>query len=378
MSAVLSLARSFSTLVLGSSERAQALMLAAFILPVLVGMSGMAIDIGSYSSDRRSLQNAADSIALAAAHELPDAAAAVAAGNAYATRNGISTANVSITISTGNTSARAVVSENHNFIFIKALGIHSKSVSASATAGRASYGGGAGIVPWSVDDDVADNAELGETVVVKFDSDTKGNGNYGSIRIDGSGSKDYENGVKYGTTNVVCAVGTPNCTTDDCPGASLDACAENAPSCDGPECNSEPGVAIGPTEDGVDFRIDYTSESCDEFDEVFSDADGDGTYTMEYECNPWLDGPGSCPTKTTVCSRRIIIVPVVDDLGNGSSEPAEIQRFALMFLDGYDDKKCSGTSCEIEARFVKADVNARGLAGSYDPEAAIQFVRLSE
>ena len=53
-------------------ERGQVLMMAALLLPVLLGMAGMAVDVGSYASDRRQLQNAADSIALAAAQELPD------------------------------------------------------------------------------------------------------------------------------------------------------------------------------------------------------------------------------------------------------------------------------------------------------------------
>ena len=36
------------------------------------------------------------------------------------------------------------------------------------------------------------------------------------------------------------------------------------------------------------------------------------------------------------------------------------------------------THCEIKGRFVKADVSANGLAGTYDPEASIHFTRLSE
>ena len=48
-------------------ERGQAIIIVALLLPVLLGMAGMAVDIGSYASERRTLQNAADSIALAAA-----------------------------------------------------------------------------------------------------------------------------------------------------------------------------------------------------------------------------------------------------------------------------------------------------------------------
>ena len=61
-------------------ERGQILVMAAILLPVLLGMAGMAVDVGSYASERRSLQNTADSIALAAGQDLPDAAAVQANG----------------------------------------------------------------------------------------------------------------------------------------------------------------------------------------------------------------------------------------------------------------------------------------------------------
>ena len=57
-------------------ERGQVAMIAAGLLPVLLGMTGLAVDVGSYMSERRQLQNAADSIALAGAQELPDEDAA--------------------------------------------------------------------------------------------------------------------------------------------------------------------------------------------------------------------------------------------------------------------------------------------------------------
>ena len=42
------------------NERGQVFLLAALIFPVLLGMAGLAIDLGSYSSHRRDLQNQAD------------------------------------------------------------------------------------------------------------------------------------------------------------------------------------------------------------------------------------------------------------------------------------------------------------------------------
>src|SRR6478672_6615579 len=111
-------------------ERGQIVILAAFLLPMVMGGAALAIDLGSYASDRRNSQNEADSIALAAAVDLPDANAVQTTANAYAAKNGVDTSNMTVTV-TGGTSApqvRVVISKNHDFSFIKALGVNSRSV----------------------------------------------------------------------------------------------------------------------------------------------------------------------------------------------------------------------------------------------------------
>ena len=64
-------------------------------------------------------------------------------------------------------------------------------------------------------------------------------------------------------------------------------------------------------------------------------------------------------------------------LCNGSCD-LTITRFALFWLEGYDSSKCTGNSCEIEGRFVDADVNVNALAGVYNASSPLKFVRLSE
>ena len=61
-----------------------------------------------------------------------------------------------------------------------------------------------------------------------------------------------------------------------------------------------------------------------------------------------------------------------------SSSPVTIQRFALVFLEGYQSGKCSGNSCEIQARFVNADITTGAFAGAYEPTSLIHFVKLTE
>jgi hypothetical protein len=73
----------------------------------------------------------------------------------------------------------------------------------------------------------------------------------------------------------------------------------------------------------------------------------------------------------------VFLIPVVDDFGNGSSDPVEIRGFALVFLEGYDPP-CSGSSCDIRARFVDAQFTAGFFTGAYDPDATTHFVKLIE
>jgi hypothetical protein len=132
--------------------------------------------------------------------------------------------------------------------------------------------------------------------------------------------------------------------------------------------------------------MDYTcdlgnpcgSQRCDDFTAVFGTPDADGKYYLHPDCNPWIDGNGKCTDDEDICSRRVIIIPVVDTFGSGASDPAEVQRFALVFLEGYDGGKCQGNSCEIKGRFVQADITTGALSGNFDEDALIHFTRLSE
>ena len=55
----------------------------------LIGFSALAIDVGSLVSDKRDLQNAADSMALAGAMDLPNTSTAINSARAWGTKNGI-------------------------------------------------------------------------------------------------------------------------------------------------------------------------------------------------------------------------------------------------------------------------------------------------
>jgi Flp pilus assembly protein TadG len=371
-------------------ERGQALMFAALLLPILLGMTGMAIDIGTYAGHKRHLQNAADSIALAAAQDLckvtcSDTTAAAASGKTWAVKNNINPSDVTLTFSGGSTTptAHATIQTNHSFVFMKIVGIASKGIGASAAAVKASYGGGAGIVPWSVTAATLNGVVSGSLVTVKYDSNNVSSGNFDPIRIDASGANTYGNSVQYGAQDVACAATTTNCSTSSCAaGAFPTACAENSPSCTGPDCTPETGNVVGPTRTAVDFRMNNTTAECNTFGGGAPGTTGafwvsGGQYLLNPDCNPW-SGPGQCiGANPGLCSRRVIIVPIINGFGSGASTPVTIQEFALIYLEGYTGK-CTGTSCQITGEYVQAHVSANALAGLYDPNASIQFTKLTE
>lgn len=342
-------------------ERGQVMMMAILLLPILLGMTGMAIDIGGYADHRRTLQNAADAAAMAGARDLPSAKNATDAAYAWGANNGIAAADMKVVVTAQsatnpNPKINVEITEGHTFNFVNVLGIKSKNVGAKAAAIKTSPGGSGAVVPWAITETTWKNAALGSTVTLKYDSNNVQNGNFGAIRIDGSGSSTYETSIKGGSTSYICAESVP-------------ACVDTSPVCsDVSVCPTETGNKVSGTRDGVDWRIANTDKECDTFGEVFT-GPVSGKYTLEPTCNPWTTGGYN--------SNRVIIVPIIKNLCNGSCDVTVI-NFAMFFLEGYGSGKCTGNSCEVTGRFVNADANINALTGVYDPNSGLQFTRLSE
>jgi Flp pilus assembly protein TadG len=128
-------------------ENGQILILVAFMMIGLLGVTALIIDVGGKNLARTQLQSSADAAALAGARNLPDnptGARSAAITNAAA--NGISTENVTITIASDNKSITVAVNRIAPAFFGKALGLSDSTVSADATA----QVGIAASVPWIV------------------------------------------------------------------------------------------------------------------------------------------------------------------------------------------------------------------------------------
>ncbi len=134
-------------------ESGQSLIIMLLCMSLLLGMVGLATDVGSLLYQKRLLQTAADAAAVGAATEIPYADWA-AAGAADATRNGVtagtvSTANGSIVTTVninnppsygphagvGNTDyAEAIVTQTEPVYFMRLFGLSSVKVAARAVA----------------------------------------------------------------------------------------------------------------------------------------------------------------------------------------------------------------------------------------------------
>jgi hypothetical protein len=137
--------------------------------------------------------------------------------------------------------------------------------------------------------------------------------------------------------------------------------------------DTEPGNKVGPTGTATNYRLDHTDEACDEFDDVFEvdpAVPGGGTYRIVQACNPFLASSNE--------SRRVLIVPVIEELCSGGSCEVTIVDFALFFLERIGDNGCTGNDCEVVGRFVRVNQNVGLLAGTFNPDSTNQFVRLVE
>lgn len=336
------------------------IVIAALLIPILLGMAAMAVDVGGYAAHRRQLQNSADAIALAASKDLPSASAAEASAMVWAAKNNVDWDDVDfqvIGVSATNPNPKVVVriERNHQFSFMKVLGIDESDIGSTAAAIKTSPGGVAGLAPFSVLESVQLAAEPGDVVTLKYDAQNPTTGNFGPLRYDGGGSSVYLETIRNGSTSIVCADGVTTCTTVS---------AE----CEGAQCPTETGNKIGPTKTGIDYLTANSHTDCDSFEEVFSGPVA-GKYQLESECNPWLEG--------SKASKQILIIPIINSFCNGNCD-VTVKRFAMFWLEGYDANKCGGESCEIKGRFVNADVSINALAGIYDAGGDLHFTRLVE
>jgi len=348
------------------NERGQVAILVGVMMTGLIGFSALAIDVGSLASDKRDLQNAADAMALAGAQDLPSQVDATSTARTWATKNDVTEDEIaSIDVHQQdldreppelNPTIIVTLHRHHRTTLARVIGIDSVDLEVTASAVKTSPGGSEGVTPWSVLESAVKGATPGQLTTLKWDANNILQGNTMPIQIDGSGGAVYEETIKHGSVGTLCSQE-----------ALANGCSPTAAECLDATCDSLTGDKIGPTKKGLQYIYDNTDPACNEFNQVFTPND-DGTYRLNQKCNPFVEGSKS--------SLRVLIVPVIESLGNGTS-PVTIKEFGLFFLDG-TKSKCTGNDCLIEGRFIRANFTTGSVIGIYDPDGLMHFIRLVE
>jgi Flp pilus assembly protein TadG len=121
-----------------NEERGQSLILFAFMLAVIVGITGLVTDVGFLMRDRNHLQSSVDAAALAGASGLPNATTAKSLANQWAAKNGLTANGVTLTVTTpynGDSNKILVTAQStRKAYFTQVLGVQFFDVGARAVA----------------------------------------------------------------------------------------------------------------------------------------------------------------------------------------------------------------------------------------------------
>jgi hypothetical protein len=137
-----------------ADQTGQTLILSAFFLTVLLGMSALAIDVGTWYQADRAAQSTADAAALAAAQALPaDASEGRDLAEEYAAKNDGGLKTVAFgSAAVANDTVTVEVERTAPGFFSRVLGLDSVTVGAKASARAAQLGAAKFVAPIGVDE----------------------------------------------------------------------------------------------------------------------------------------------------------------------------------------------------------------------------------
>jgi Flp pilus assembly protein TadG len=330
------------------SEQGQALVLIVVFMFVLLGMCGLAIDVGLWYQDKRSVQASADAAALAGASVLPVdwGTAQTTANNEFNTNKkaGDSVSISNTTALTNNDSVKVTVTRTSPSFFAKLLGKNSVTVRASATATVktiTTLAPSFDVMPWGVP---KDDYVFGHEYSLYTNSPN--NANNGAVSLP------YQSGTNCPTPNGA------NPYRDEIAGV-LNPCSIPV----GEVLDEKTGNNTGPTSQGLMSRITTWKT----FDEVVQPVGGD-TYTIRDNS-----------------TRQLVLVPIVTNLSGGSTWPhnapyqVRVVGFAWFVIESCGDL-ASPSYCanndgyQVNGRFVRLqDTDPSNELGGYDPNAGTDY-----
>lgn len=286
-------------------EDGNVLVIFAVFLMVMIGFAALVVDFGGLKLEQNRLINVADAAALAGARELPDTNMAKQIAEEYARFNGATDDEITVSFPNGSGEIKVEARREKEFFFGKALGVTAGTASANATAAYGAVSGMSGIVPFSIPDQ---ELEYGVEYELKAGShDDYGPGNYGALALGLKGASSYRNNIRYGYDGIVRV---------------------------GEWIETEPGNMSGPTEDGVEYRINQCQHTPEcTFDNHHPD-----------------------------CS-KVMIVPIYDPASIQGRDEVYIVGFGAFFLK---EVRGQGNNSSVVGYFIEL-VPPEGLYVETDP-----------
>lgn len=273
-------------------QRGSAIVLVALATTVLIGFAALTVDMGTLYFNRIELSNMVDASALAGACVLPKGAIyGVAEARNYAATNGLPSDTVSYDVGSGGSSLTVTASRRINLLFAPILGIANQAINASATATVSAAGAATNVVPWAIV--VKDNLTYGDTRILKVGGGCGSSGNYGALALGGTGGNTYKNNIKHGYSEQLKV---------------------------GDWVNTEPGNKVGPTDQGVSYRISQD--------------------------------PNATISTVNNNSPRVVVVPIVKTMDLTGRKPTQIVGFAAFFLQSSSKGVVTGVFMQIASSNV--------------------------
>lgn len=304
-------------------ESGAVIIIVAFLLVALLGMTALAVDVGQLYQVRRQMVTAADAGALAGVVSLiedPDQDTAELVARNYAIENESEPGDTVVNVIDGHT-VEVWSGKTVNYSFARILGFESQLVTAYAKAEYFPVSSAKGIVPWAVDYLLY---EKGATFTAKYshhDDGSMGSGNYHALGLGGSGANRYRDNIKYGYDSVVSI---------------------------GDWLDRESGNMSGPTTAGTQHRFDL--------------------------CNCSTGDDGHCIDPENECPRKVMVPLYGDVLIHGNSvREVEVKAFAMIYILNVSG---SGNESEVEAIFIEA--THEGNYGGDVEDTGVYNVRLIE
>lgn len=276
-------------------QKGSVIVIVALATTVLIGFAALTVDMGLLYLNRIELSNMVDASALAGARDLPSSATqAVAVARNYASINGLPSDTLSFRVGTGGSSLAVTASRRVNLLFAPILGLANQTINASATASVSAAGAATGVVPWGIE---KETLTYGQTYTLKVGGGSGNTGNYGALALGGTGGNNYRDNIEYGYSGQLKV---------------------------GDWVNTEPGNKVGPTDQGVDYRISQ---------------DPNATFSTVQKGSP-----------------RVVIVPIVESLDVNGRKPVQIAGFAAFFLQS----SSKGVVTGVFMQMVSSDIPPGG------------------